>query len=76
MENTLLDIKSGNYCRVKYIKPNNFRPRLLEIGIVNDTIIQVIKPSPFKDPIEYKIGDFFVGLRRSEASLIVVDPIK
>jgi ferrous iron transport protein B len=49
-----------------------FRKRIIEMGFVKGQLITVLKNAPLKDPIEYKIMDYNVSLRRSEAELIEV----
>lgn len=47
-----------------------FRKRITEMGFVKGKKIKAIRNAPLKDPIEYKILDYYVSLRRSEAELI------
>ncbi len=75
MDLPLSEIIPGKLYRIKYIKHNIMRQRLLEIGLFDDTEIEVIRKAPFNDPVEYKIGNFYVGLRKAEASQIVVEPV-
>jgi ferrous iron transport protein B len=49
-----------------------FRKRITEMGFVKGQKVTVVKNAPLKDPVEYKIMDYEVSLRRSEASLIEV----
>lgn len=49
-----------------------FRKRILEMGFIKGKTIKVILNAPLKDPIKYKIMDYEVSLRRSEAGLIEV----
>lgn len=49
-----------------------FRKRILEMGFIKGKKIKVVLNAPLKDPIKYKIMDYEVSLRRSEASLIEV----
>lgn len=51
-----------------------FRKRILEMGFVRGKSVKVILNAPLKDPIKYKIMDYEVSLRRSEAALIEVIP--
>ncbi|KOH43533.1 iron transporter FeoB [Sunxiuqinia dokdonensis] len=44
----------------------------MEMGFVTGKEVKVIKNTPFKGPIEFKILDYNITLRRSEASLIEV----
>jgi len=50
----------------------SFRKRIMEMGFVTGKEVKVIKNTPFKGPIEFKILDYNITLRRSEASLIEV----
>ncbi len=49
-----------------------FRKRILEMGFIKGKKIKVVLNAPLKDPIKYKIMDYEVSLRRSEAALIEV----
>lgn len=52
-----------------------FCKRLMEMGFIEGEEILVVKNAPLKDPVEYRILNYDVTLRRSEASLIEVEPI-
>lgn len=52
-----------------------FRKRILEMGFVRGKKVRSIKNAPLNDPIEYKILDYYVSLRREEASLIDVETV-
>lgn len=49
-----------------------FRKRITEMGFVRGKKIKVIRNAPLKDPVEYRIMDYELSLRRSEAGLIEV----
>ena len=49
-----------------------FRKRITEMGFVKRKEILVVKDAPLQDPVEYKIMNYTVSLRRSEADLIEV----
>lgn len=69
----LSDLKTGEVGVI--IKVNGsgaFRKRILEMGFIKGKAIKVILNAPLKDPIKYKIMDYEVSLRRSEAALIEV----
>ena len=76
MENRFLrlaDIPTGNeYVVVKVHGHGSFRNRIVEMGFVKGEKITVIKNAPLRDPIEYKLMDGHISLRRSEAELIEV----
>jgi ferrous iron transport protein B len=44
-----------------------FRRRISEMGFVKGKEVRVIKNAPFNGPFEFKILDYNVSLRKSEA---------
>lgn len=49
-----------------------FRKRIIEMGFVRGKRVRAIKNAPLNDPIEYKIMDYYVSLRREEAEMITI----
>ncbi|MCP4458116.1 MAG: GTP-binding protein, partial [Cytophagales bacterium] len=49
-----------------------FRKRILEMGFVKGQKISIVKNAPLKDPIQYRLMDYEVSLRKSEANLIEI----
>ncbi|MBE0638257.1 MAG: ferrous iron transport protein B [Bacteroidales bacterium] len=49
-----------------------FRKRITEMGFIKGQEVEVVKNAPLRDPIEYRIMNYNVSLRRSEANLIQV----
>lgn len=69
----LSELKTGEKgIIVKVNGSGAFRKRILEMGFVKGKTVKVILNAPLKDPIKYKIMDYEVSLRRSEAQLIEV----
>jgi ferrous iron transport protein B len=69
----LIDLKEGQEAVIQNVQGEGaFRKRLLEMGVIKGEVIKVVKKSPFKDPVEYKIMGYDVSLRNSEAKLIEV----
>jgi len=69
----LSELKTGESgIIVKVNGSGAFRKRILEMGFIKGKAIKVILNAPLKDPIKYKIMDYEVSLRRSEAALIEV----
>ena len=44
--------------------------RLLDLGFVQDSIIEVLKASPLGDPISYRVAGTAIALRKEESQLI------
>ncbi len=53
-----------------------FRKRVTEMGFIKGQPVTVIRNAPLQDPVEYSVMGYNVSLRRSEASLIEVEPGK
>lgn len=71
------NIKSGD--RVKIVchrSEGAVRQRLLDLGFVPETEIEVIRRAPMGDPIECRVANYKVALRESEADLIEVESLK
>ncbi len=69
----LSDLKTGERGIIVRVNGSGaFRKRILEMGFIKGKTIKVILNAPLKDPIKYKIMDYEVSLRRSEARLIEV----
>ncbi|MFO7616089.1 MAG: ferrous iron transport protein B [Bacteroidales bacterium] len=49
-----------------------FRKRLLEMGFIPGKRVEVIKSAPLRDPVEFRILDSNVSLRRAEARQIEI----
>lgn len=48
------------------------RQRLLELGIINGALVELVRIAPLGDPLELKINGYRLSLRRVEAEAIVV----
>ena len=69
----LSDLQTGEEAViVKVLGHGAFRKRITEMGFVRGKKVSVLLNAPLKDPIKYKILDYEVSLRRSEASMIEV----
>jgi ferrous iron transport protein A len=50
------------------------RPRLMEMGLLVGTPIELIRFAPMGDPVEIRVRGYNLTLRRSEAEQILVTP--
>ena len=70
---SLRDLKEGEKGIITKVKGRGaFRRRIIEMGFVKGKEVTVIKSAPLKDPVEFKIMDYEVSLRKNEAELIEV----
>ena len=73
---TLRDIKVGESAKVvKLSGEGALRQHFLDMGIIPDTEITVMKYAPMGDPIELRLHGYELTLRLADAELIEVEPI-
>ena len=69
----LSDLKTGESATIlKVLGHGGFRRRIMEMGFVRGKKVEVVLNAPLHDPIVYRIMDYEVSLRRSEAQMVVV----
>ncbi|MBZ3935021.1 FeoA family protein [Methanimicrococcus blatticola] len=74
MASTLNQIKPGCSCKVVNIGGNNIlKNRLLCMGVTPGTVVEVVKVAPLGDPMELKIRNYNLSIRKKEASSIFVE---
>ncbi len=75
----LTDLKPGEKAYIIKVRGRgSFRKRIIEMGFIKGARIEYIQQAPLNDPIIFKVLDYEVTLRKSEASLIEVqyEPIE
>lgn len=60
---------------VRHYAQGAFRKRILEMGFLRGKEILVVKNAPMQDPVQYRILNYDVSLRRQEAETIEVELI-
>ena len=76
LSQALSSLKSGTKCRVLEIKlPPENRPRLMEMGLLVGTIVELVRFAPLGDPVEIKVRGYHLSLRRHEADQILVSVV-
>ena len=70
------DVKPGRKARIRcHHAKGAVRQRLLDLGFVPESEVDIIRRAPLGDPIQCKVANYNVTLRKSEASLIEVEDI-
>ena len=54
--------------------PPEHRSRLLEMGLLVGTTVELVRFAPLGDPVEIKVRGYHLTLRKHEADLIFVQP--
>jgi Fe2+ transport system protein FeoA len=72
----LTSLKIGGAATVSEIKlrPDQ-RGRLLEMGLLVGTTVQLVRFAPMGDPVEIKVRGYNLTLRRQDAEQILVRPV-
>ena len=69
----LTSVAVGTIATVSEIKlPPSSRPRLMEMGLLVGTAVELVRFAPLGDPVEIKVRGYNLTLRKSEAEQIFV----
>jgi len=70
---TLSALPPGSWATVlTVVGPGFIALRLMEMGLIPGASISVVRSAPLGDPIQIKLRDYHLALRRTEAELINV----
>jgi Fe2+ transport system protein FeoA len=73
----LKDLKPGEKGKITRVSGQALiRRRILDMGLIPGSDIEMQRVAPLGDPIEIKIKGYHLSLRKSEAASIYVEPIK
>lgn len=70
---TLRDLKPGERGTVTGYADDNPPGRLLEMGLLPGTPVEVVRLAPLGDPIDLKVRGFHLSIRQHEAQRIQVE---
>ena len=75
MTKTLADLPIGGIGLVSDVSgAPDLRRRLLEMGLIPGTSVQLIRRAPFGDPLALRVRGYDLSLRTAEARLVQVAP--
>ena len=70
---TLENMRPGHSCRVIAVHgEGSTYQRLLEMGLIENTVIRVIRHAPLGDPMEVGLHGYYLSLRKAEAAMVEV----
>ncbi|MCI0459081.1 MAG: ferrous iron transport protein A [Gemmataceae bacterium] len=73
---SLDQLRLGQRARVEAIQGDDaIVQRLLEMGLLEGEQVEVIGFAPLGDPMEIRLRDYRLSLRRSEAARVTVLPV-
>ena len=48
--------------------------RLSEMGIIPGSVVRVVRRAPFGGPIQLKLNNFYIAIRKEDAEMISINP--
>ncbi|MFL6468973.1 MAG: ferrous iron transport protein A [Pyrinomonadaceae bacterium] len=70
---TLRELPAGLTAKVKTVHGEGAVPkRLMEMGVIPGTEIQMVKSAPFGDPIQIRVLGYSLALRKNEAASVEI----
>ena len=73
MKPSLADVPLGQHVEIASIDcERRLSRRLMEMGLLPGTRVRVVRVAPLGDPIELRVRNYSLSLRRAEAARIAV----
>ena len=73
MKPSLVDLPLGQHAEIVSIDcGRSLSRRLMEMGLLPGTRVRVVRVAPLGDPIELRLRNYSLSLRRAEAAKIAV----
>ena len=69
---TLAELGLGEYAIIDSFTDKEISLKLLEMGCLPGEIVQVRNIAPFGDPIAISVSGYVLGLRKAEASSVII----
>jgi ferrous iron transport protein A len=74
---SLDQLRIGQHATVEAVEgSDSLVQRLLEMGLLEGAELEVVGLAPFGDPMEIRLRDYRLSLRRSEAARVIVRPAR
>ncbi len=67
---TLQDLRPGESGRILEFEPNAVTDRLMEMGMLPGSVVQVVRLAPLGDPMDLKVRGYHLSIRKAEAAQI------
>ena len=72
---SLDQLRPGQHGRITAVQGTDaLVQRLMEMGLLEGEEVEVVGLAPLGDPIEIRLGDYRLSLRRVEAARVQVEP--
>jgi ferrous iron transport protein A len=73
---TLAELGRGQRCRIDGVTGSDgLSQRLCEMGLLEGEMVEVLGFAPLGDPMEIRLSDYRLSLRKNEAARVLVSPL-
>lgn len=72
---TLKDTKAGMVVRIDSVGESKLKQRLLTMGLIPGTRVEILNSAPLGDPIAIRLRSYNLAMRRADAAQIVVSEV-
>jgi Fe2+ transport system protein FeoA len=73
---SLDQLRPGQRARIEALDGDDaLAQRLMEMGLLEGEEIEVVRFAPLGEPVEVRLRDYFLSLRRREAARVRVTPL-
>ena len=73
---TLADLHVGEFAIIDSFTDKEISIKLLEMGCLPGEIVELRNIAPFRDPIAIFVSGYTLGLRKAEASSVIIKPLR
>jgi len=75
LENTLANLKRGERAIIVDVSSNSIPLKLLEMGCLPGSNVELVQEAPFADPMYLNIGGSHLAIRKETATYIIIEKI-
>tara|TARA_Y100000590_G_scaffold455353_1_gene603854 strand:+ start:1567 stop:1794 length:228 start_codon:yes stop_codon:yes gene_type:complete len=73
---TLNDLKVDSFGKICSMQTSGeSAARLSQMGLVPGSIVRMVKKNPFGGPLNLKLNDYYIAIRREDAQMINIESI-
>ena len=69
---TLREARPGMKVKIIALPPSELKQRLMSLGLIKDTVVEVLRPAPLGDPMAIALRSYKLSLRLEDAEKIEV----
>lgn len=73
---TLKDTQPGMVVRIDALSESTLKQRLMTMGLIPGTRVEILNSAPFGDPIALRLRSYNLAMRRDDAANIQVTQLK